>query len=382
MNPSLSHIFSSTVTNLRGGGAIRALFAAVFVLLWLAAAPPPAPVAAQAPTPSFTPGPIVDWSPFEIVAGQPRRLRVRVSVTGRTITQIEYRWDWDNFASAARTVTGAQVSNVQTYDYPSASCGRIWVGAGITFQNGDVYNEANSIHLPACATSTPNPRRRQSGGSSPRRTPAPDKANLPIPTPDHSQLPRGAEVQSDRPWVASREVSGAAISNPAIRETMLEAIDVWGPMGVDGEVCFDGVGSLILLDAATSPRAQIPLLSYLRADGKTCAGLDRAGTVVLMPGAPSATATPSPLPPGVPPPPTTNPYLIKDNPAFARPLSGCMVTSIDILNFRESPAGNVLSWYAGNSMAVARTNNWFKVEYLGQVGWISAHFVTTSGACA
>ncbi|MYD09201.1 MAG: hypothetical protein F4X02_04070 [Chloroflexi bacterium] len=221
------------------------------------------------------------------------------------------------------------------------------------------------------------------GGSSGRREAAtPDPANQPIPTQDHSRLPAGAEIESDTDWIAFSEVSGAAISNPDVRAAALSAIDVWGPLGVDAEVCFAGYGSLLLLDTAYSPRRLVWLTSYLRQDGKVCAQVNRAGTVVLMPGAPSATLTPSPRPAGLPPPPTANPYLIRDNPATARALANCMVTSIDILNFRSSPAGGIQSWFAGNAMASARTTNWFKVTYLGNVGWISAHFVTTTGDCA
>ena len=221
------------------------------------------------------------------------------------------------------------------------------------------------------------------GGSSGRREAAtPDPANQPIPTQDHSRLPAGAEIESDTDWIAFSEVSGAAISNPDVRAAALSAIDVWGPLGVDAEVCFAGYGSLLLLDTAYSPRRLVWLTSYLRPDGKVCAQVNRAGTVVLMPGAPSATLTPSPRPAGLPPPPTANPYLIRDNPATARALSNCMVTSIDLLNFRASPAGPIKSWYAGNAMALSRTRNWFQVSYLGNVGWISAHFVTTTGDCA
>ena len=58
-----------------------------------------------------------------------------------------------------------------------------------------------------------------------------------------------------------------------------------------------------------------------------------------------------------------------------------MVSARYVLNFRESPAGRFISLYLGSSEAVARTENWFQVEYLGETGWISAHFVTTEGDC-
>ena len=78
---------------------------------------------------------------------------------------------------------------------------------------------------------------------------------------------------------------------------------------------------------------------------------------------------------------TTNPYLVADSLDSARALDNCMVSSRTILNFRRQPAGDILSLYMGGSPAIARTDNWFKVRYLGNEGWISAHYVTTSGDC-
>ncbi|MYD10900.1 MAG: hypothetical protein F4X02_12765 [Chloroflexi bacterium] len=190
-------------------------------------------------------------------------------------------------------------------------------------------------------------------------------------------MPAGATVQSDSPWIIFREVSGAAIGDPAVRAAAMSAIDIWSPLGVDAEVCFVGSGSLLLLDAAYSPRAQVRMDSYVRGDGMTCARLDRNGTVVLMPNAqPTAAATAVPEATATP-----DPYLIADSLDDMVALENCMVSANDLLNFRESPAGRVLSLYLGSSEASARTENWFKVSYLGEEGWISAHYVTTEGDC-
>ena len=199
----------------------------------------------------------------------------------------------------------------------------------------------------------------------------------PIPTQDHSQLPAGAKIESDSPWIAFREVSGAAIGDPSVRDVAMSAIDVWGPLGVNAEVCFDQPGSLILLDAAYSPRRPVWLTAYQRADGKTCAQLDRAGTVVLMPArlSPEATSTPTPA---VAAP---NRFVIADSIDDMITLDNCMVAAGELLNFRERPAGRVLGLYIGGSQALARTANWFKVRYLGKEGWISALYVTPSGDC-
>ena len=157
-------------------------------------------------------------------------------------------------------------------------------------------------------------------GSASRPTRTPTPLPLPIPTQDHSRLPGGAAVQSDSPWIIFREVSGPAIGDSAVRAAAMSAIDVWSPLGVDAEVCFAGDGSLLLLDAAYSPRAQLWMDSYRRADGKTCARLDRNGTVVLMPGQPAATPAPQATA-------TPNPYMIADNPDDAVPLDDCMVSA-------------------------------------------------------
>lgn len=231
----------------------------------------------------------------------------------------------------------------------------------------------------------PQPEVKRAQRSKSRRGPTPtptqDPARLPIPTQDHSRLPAGAEVRSDSPWIQFREIEVGYLGQQSVIDAgAREAIDIWGPLGVDAEVCFAGLGSLLLLDAAFSPRRAVLLESYLRDDGKTCAQLDRAGTLVLMPGMPSQMPTTPPQATPTPAP-TANPYLIADPLESQRQLSGCMINSDGILNFRASPAGRIISWYAGASEALARTRNWFKLSYMGEQGWISAHFVTASGDC-
>ena len=90
------------------------------------------------------------------------------------------------------------------------------------------------------------------------------------------------------------------------------------------------------------------------------------------------TPTPTSLPASTA---TPNPYLVADSPASARALENCIVAANELLNFRRQPAGPILSLYMGASNAIARTENWFQVRYLGNEGWISAHYVTTSGDC-
>ena len=67
-----------------------------------------------------------------------------------------------------------------------------------------------------------------------------------------------------------------------------------------------------------------------------------------------------------------------------RPLQGCQVTTTDYVNFRRVSSGQIMTTLTpGYTLsASARTGGWFKVNYDGNSGWISAGYVTTQGACA
>ena len=141
----------------------------------------------------------------------------------------------------------------------------------------------------------------------------------------------------------------------------IDAVDVWGYAEQGVEICFPEQGSLIFLDAATSPRRAAPLPAYNRS-GMTCAELDRAGTVVLV-------SRPAPLP-------ATAEAMVT--------LQNCQVTTTHILNFRASPAGDKIKGlipYRVTLTAMARIPDWFQVDYHGTVGWISADYVQMQGMC-
>lgn len=63
--------------------------------------------------------------------------------------------------------------------------------------------------------------------------------------------------------------------------------------------------------------------------------------------------------------------------------STCRVTTTHVLNFRDGPAGNRIGLVPANMTvtASARESSWFRVEYNGISGWISADYVTTVGVC-
>ena len=78
----------------------------------------------------------------------------------------------------------------------------------------------------------------------------------------------------------------------------------------------------------------------------------------------------------------------------ARTLQNCMVRTNYIVNFRDAPNGSVLRfvdiWGSRNPgmlpynvtlTALERTDGWFKVDYHGTQGWVSAEYVEARGDC-
>ena len=159
-----------------------------------------------------------------------------------------------------------------------------------------------------------------------------------------------------------QHVGGAGIGNAQIIEAgYIDAVDVWSYVGPGLEVCFPGRGSIILLDAATAPRSIVAKDVYY-STGMTCSWVDRPGTVIFM-SSQSAAADLG----------TTE----------QQSLQGCMVATTEILNFRDGPAGNIIGVvaYDATFTAIARTPDWFNVDYHGAMGWISADYVTVQGNC-
>jgi len=64
-------------------------------------------------------------------------------------------------------------------------------------------------------------------------------------------------------------------------------------------------------------------------------------------------------------------------------LSHCSVTTSHGLNFRDDPNGNIIGTVQIHATLApfARTQRWFKVEYQGVEGWISADYVVSEGNC-
>lgn len=163
-----------------------------------------------------------------------------------------------------------------------------------------------------------------------------------------------------------QEVGAAGIGNAEIIAAgFTYALDVWSYLGAGVQVCFDQPGTVIVMDAADSPRQILPLQAYSY-EGHTCVDLYRPGTIILQPG---------------PWPPPRERRAAGPQPGW--PLSACMAKLEAVLNFRESPGGRIKSQLPRGVKltAMRRADRWIFVDYHGDRGWVSAYWVSLEGAC-
>ncbi|MCY4465274.1 MAG: SH3 domain-containing protein [Chloroflexi bacterium] len=142
-----------------------------------------------------------------------------------------------------------------------------------------------------------------------------------------------------------------------------DAVNVWSWVLPGTKICFEAEGSAFkFIDTEPIPRVVYDLPAT-NENGLTCGIIDRPGNLILLPGArPPAAPTPT---------------------LEALSLQNCMARTTNILNFRASPGGAVIQAIPYNAIltAVARTADWFKVDFHGVKGWISADFVEPIGTC-
>ena len=193
-------------------------------------------------------------------------------------------------------------------------------------------------------------------------------------------LPSNAEKLNEQGYALNAQYglrSGIEFKQAGAREIghpqfasggFMDAIDIWGYAEQGYEVCFPEIGRLVIMDARAMPRVLRDLV-YFHRDGMTCAQLNYQGTVILLPESETAPARPPAQPAPQPP--------------ASALLSNCMVTLTHILNFRETPGGTVIEHlpYGVKLTALERTEGWFKVDYHGKRGWISADYVLPAGDC-
>ncbi len=162
-------------------------------------------------------------------------------------------------------------------------------------------------------------------------------------------------------------VSGSEIGHPDVIAAMPSlVVDLWGWVTPGTQVCFRASsGAIKFIDTTAIPRAVADLPVFSEPGGLLCATIDGAGQVALVPG-PSAPAPQQ-----------------QAASAQGTMLSGCMVTLQYSLNFRDAPDGEKIGALRSQIKltALERVDGWFKVDYHGEQGWISAAYVEPEGDC-
>ena len=178
-----------------------------------------------------------------------------------------------------------------------------------------------------------------------------------------TRLPDTVEVSGYAFYTACQMPGDIVISQyPDLQERgFIDAVDIWQYVNGGLDVCFRGHGWLVFLDAAYAPRMASELEHFHR-DGMTCGKVDRVGTIVLLEEPPAADTAPEPV----------NTLPVFD----AIPLDNCLIKLVDTLFLRATPAGKIIGlvWLNSEVPAFEIKGYWYKVEFEGQVGYISRYY--------
>ncbi|MCY4070116.1 MAG: vanadium-dependent haloperoxidase [Chloroflexi bacterium] len=144
----------------------------------------------------------------------------------------------------------------------------------------------------------------------------------------------------------------------------LDAVKLSGELTLGVQICFRAGGSLIFFDESSVPPTITQLTTY-DVSGMVCGWINRAGTVMLM----ASTLD------------KASGFDAVGN--AVSPLSECQVIALEHLSFRDAPGGQRHDIIQSGTRltAIARTAGSFKVDFRGDLGWVSADFVRTEGAC-
>lgn len=158
-----------------------------------------------------------------------------------------------------------------------------------------------------------------------------------------------------------------------LQRGVIEAVDVFGlhfdgapvvPFNTPVQVCLQGSGTLLFLDAVQSPRT-VSSPAASSQSGYTCANIPNAGMVVLV-NDPSA--------------PTTS-----TSSAGMTALTACLVTTTHIVNLRSEPGTDsaVLTQvpYKLTLRTDAHQGDWYRAVYGSHQGWINAQFLNIDPSC-
>lgn len=185
-----------------------------------------------------------------------------------------------------------------------------------------------------------------------------------------AQLPAEIVVTGYDSGTQCRLVGVAGVGrSDLIGRGVIHAVDLWGYVNGGVEICFRHGGSLVILDADYAPRMLMDLASYQR-NGMTCAAVDREGTVVLLRSGATTAQPPTAQAPVQDAAPATSP-------AFdAVPLNECLIKLTETLFLRARPGGEIIGlvWLNSEVPVFEVDGHWYKIEFEGQVGYISRFY--------
>jgi len=174
-----------------------------------------------------------------------------------------------------------------------------------------------------------------------------------------------------RSGVQCQEIDATGIGIQSLIDAgFSNAVDIWGYVEQGVQVCFDGAGPVLFLEAATVPRTIHAIDSFV-IGAKTCTSIWGAGSLVLQTQQASGGAWPAA---------TAQPLAV----AGPTPSPQCLGSITDAVNVRDAPNGRRIGGiFPGETVTVLdRDGGWHRLNYLGLIGWVSAQYVSLSGECS
>lgn len=184
-------------------------------------------------------------------------------------------------------------------------------------------------------------------------------------------LPPSIVISGYGQFTQCKQVGAGDVAIPGlIAQGVIDAVDVFGVVDTQIRVCFRHKGRLKFLDAATAPRVESDLAAE-NVKGMTCGAINRPGTVVLLQGGETVDDA-SDIPP----------VAVETDPI---PSTVCQLTATGYVSLRGGPSvyyARIDAMPQGvRLLGMARTGDWFLVDYKGQRGWASGTYLAASPGC-
>ncbi len=285
--------------------------------------------------------------------------RIEPGITPQTDIELHFA-TWTDFAqNCAQSRVWGGVHFQAAVDASAAMCSEF---GNMAYDYYSTMLEGSAALRPPSQALSPDPWRPASKQSA--------RVNPPPPSSPMSRscetLPDSIAVTAVSSGFECQQLALHGLGDEARSINGINGVMLAGNLGIGAQVCFNSAGSIFLLETEAAPPSATLLTSYSM-PGRTCAWMDRAGLLLLMPmGEPQHAA---PVDVAVEPP--------------VDQLDDCRLTTLAVLNLRRSPADGAIRLIPESTslVAIARENDWFQVRYDDKTGWISSHYVDTAGYC-